>query len=54
MRIEDFNSWLNGVPVLDTGTTEFDSWLNGVPVAGNPPDDSNVAGVGRRRVWIEG
>ena len=32
MTTNDFDAWLEGGPVLDTGDSDVDAWLDGAPV----------------------
>ena len=54
MRVDDFDGWVEAVPVLETGSAEFEGWMADVPVCGNPGDDSGLAGVGQAVAGLAG
>jgi len=54
MSTDNFDAWLDGGPILDTGDLTVEAWLDGAPVfsttpAGAPPEPSPT---GRRRMAV--
>ena len=54
MNTDDFEAWLDGGPVLDTGDPTVEAWLDGAPVYSTMPESMppEPPPVGRSRVAV--
>jgi len=54
MNTDDFDFWLDGGPVLDTGDPTVEAWLDGAPVLSTMPEAGppEPPQSGRRRVAV--
>ena len=52
MSAEDFDKWLDGVPVVEVGSEDFDVWLDGVPVLQPGSETEPELEPERRRVGV--